>query len=91
MTEMFFIHSILSLTKTKLLHNAESKVLQYFCNMKHNSAASDAFLEFVNVMKMSTSPDTLWLLLASFVSMVWSIALEYTLLVFPDRAWLWCF
>ena len=38
--------------------------------------------------EMPSSPDTLWVLLARFVSMAWSTTSEFTVWGLPDLAWL---
>ena len=50
----------------------ESKALHYFCNMKYNSAAPDAFAEVMRVMNHTelSSTDTLRVLLDRFAEVV---------------------
>ena len=45
---MLFLVEILF--KLLIIYLGETKVLQYFCNLRHNSAAAYAFVEVVKVM-----------------------------------------
>ena len=53
-------------------HKDESKVVQYFGNMRYTSATTDAFAEVMKVMdcQMLSSLDTLRVLLAGFTEVV---------------------
>ena len=54
-----------------LNYYGESKVLQYFGNIRHNSTALDAFVEVVKLTKLHwTMRCWIWVLLARFTSMV---------------------
>ena len=66
----------------------EWKDLQYFGNIKHNSSATDDFIDVwwtTTDCETSTSPDTLYVLLTGFASMAWSTVLESTVLNLPDQ------
>ena len=71
--------------------------LKCFGNIKYNLATLDCFIKVLKVthhtwLKMSDSPDILWVLLTGFTVMAWYIALEYTVFGQPDHAWLsWFF
>ena len=69
----------------------QSKVLQYFGNLRYNLAALDAFAEVVKRnnhvgCEILSLTDTLNVLLAGFVSVAWSTASEFMVLGLPDFA-----
>ena len=71
---------------------AESKVLQYFCNVRHNLATLDAFAEVMKVINNIRRWDAEVIEYTQgaptgFISMIWSMTLELVL-GFPDLAWL---
>ena len=75
----------------KLFYLSESKILQYYRNMKYNSATPDTSAEHVKVMnnilycEIPSSPDTLRLLLVGFASVARSTASESTVLALSAR------
>ena len=78
---------------TKLYYYGESKVLQYFGNKRHNSAAPVSFVEDIKVTstvdcEMPGLPDALQWLLASSASVAWST--DSVLSLF-DLGWSWRF
>ena len=79
--------------KKKIVNNSdESKVLQYFGNMRHKSAAPDLLVRSWRWRKALdcetlSSPDTPRVLLAEFTSTACSIASEITVLGRTDLAW----
>ena len=71
---------------------SESKVLQCFINIKHNSAVLDIFAEVVKVMNHTElwHADLAWYSLSithQFASLAWSTALEFMVLGLSDLFW----
>ena len=79
------------------LYFDESKVLQYFINMRHNLATPDIFAVVVKVMNniglwgadltWYSSSATFRIFLVEFAFIAWSTASESTLLDLPDPTW----
>ena len=61
-------------------YHVESKVLQYFSNMRYNLVAQDAFVKVVKVTNYTG--------LTKCASMAWSMAMESTVLGLTDLTWL---
>ena len=83
------VNTVVSVLSLRCYYESESKVLQYFGKVKHNSASLDTFAKVMKVMNHTRRWDAehtwYWVLLARFVSMAQSVALEFTVLGLPDH------